>query len=111
MKARLTSLNNLGFVFNHDFIVNVSQTDQKVMTQITVQEHGETLSEVKNRFLSYLGITDSPPVKAKRSRDDPSSENQVNKRARTSIESIVSMDEEVEDEATMKILNDINANE
>jgi hypothetical protein len=64
---------------------------------------------MKNRFLSYLGITDSPPVKAKRSRDGPSSENQVNKRPRTSLESVETIDEV--DEATMNILDNINANE
>ena len=92
MTKRFSSLNNLGLHFNEVYIDNMAQKGQPASAQITLKENGETLSEMKARFLSCLGLEAShpcTPVKVKRVRENdenechPSSENKK-KRSRFS---------------------------
>ena len=52
MKARFLALDNLGFAFNPHF----SNLCPYGCRKITFKKAGESLSEMKKRFMSYLGI-------------------------------------------------------
>ena len=78
MTKRFLSLNNLGLNFNGDYIANMVRKGQPATTaQITLKENGETLSGMKARFLSCLGLEAShpcTPVKVKRVRKNDENE-------------------------------------
>jgi hypothetical protein len=78
MTKRFLSLNNLGLHFNEDYIDNMIKKGQPAtIAEITLKKNGETLSEMKARFLSCLGLEAShpcTPVKVKRVRENDENE-------------------------------------
>jgi hypothetical protein len=112
MEARFLALDNLGFAFNPHF----SNLCPYARNQITSKKAGESLSEteMKKRFMSYLGIESILHVKVKKSFDDTSPKHR-NKRPRTStfaLEDTAILDTSLDsidcDEVTSKNLASIN---